>query len=49
MSWSGTSHRNPSRLAAGEEITELDDKRDVLYAYTWYAVRTGETGSWAPQ
>ena len=36
----------PSRLAVGEEITELDDKRDVLYAYTWYAVRTGETGSW---
>ena len=35
-----------SRLAVGEEITELDDKRDVLYAYTWYAVRTGETGSW---
>lgn len=30
----------------GEEITELDDKRDVLYAYTWYAVRTGEIGSW---
>lgn len=36
----------PSRLAVGEEITELDDKRDVLYAYTWYAVRAGETGSW---
>ncbi len=36
----------PSRLAVGEEITELDDKRDVLYAFTWYAARTGETGSW---
>ena len=36
----------PSRLAVGEEITELDDKRDVLYAFSWYAVRAGETGSW---
>ncbi len=36
----------PSRLDVGEEFTELDDKRDVLYAYTWYAVRNGETGSW---
>ncbi len=36
----------PSRLAVGEEITELDDRRDVLYAFTWYAVRNGETGSW---
>ena len=36
----------PSRLAVGEKITELDDTRDVLYAFAWYAVRTGETGSW---
>ncbi len=36
----------PSRLAVGEDVNELDDKRDALYAYTWYGVRAGETASW---
>lgn len=31
-----------ARRFIGENIRELDDQRDVLYAYSWYAIRSGE-------
>ena len=31
-----------ARRFIGEAIHEIDDQRDVLYAFSWYAIRSGE-------
>ncbi|MYH18124.1 MAG: hypothetical protein F4132_03360 [Gemmatimonadetes bacterium] len=34
-----------ARRFIGEVITKHDDQRDVLYAFSWYAIRSGEVGA----
>lgn len=31
-----------ARRCIGEAVHEIDDQRDVLYAFSWYAIRSGE-------
>ena len=34
-----------ARKFIGEAVREIDDQRDVLYAFSWYAIRKGRTRS----